>query len=317
MFSSLIFRRAFVLLFGALVVSPTIASPNTSNPICQSSLSGGIPSRSFDAMDASRFVAKASKLSGEKREALIVDQLAKGNVPDFLRQLQPVTIKGKVNGSKKTITLCVTPDYLAVGSDKDFLRVPMGMKAAKNIANRFGFVLPTEKIVDAIHAQADQHLRPWPMTPGPQMTSTKYYTQHNYLVERQRRIKGAALGSLMAGHKKDLVLTKRLNEKPGRVAIYGWHYPNGKNIQPLSLVHGAEYADYSHGVRLVSTTVYIDGKPRDLYNLLEDTKLASLISKEGAIPNVIKLAGADRLIAPIWLAATAKHQLGAWGNSGV
>ena len=42
-----------------------------------------------------------------------------GNVPDFLRNLVPVTF----TGGGATITICVAPDYLAVGSDRDFVRV--------------------------------------------------------------------------------------------------------------------------------------------------------------------------------------------------
>ena len=122
-----------------------------------------------------------------------------------------------------------------------------------------------------------------------EMTSTEYYSQHNRLVEQQRRAKNIPLGSLLAGQKKDLVITNRLRDKPGRVAIYGWQHPNGKPIQSLSTVHDAEYADYSHGVRLVSTTAYVNGKKRSLYDLLEDPKLASMISKEGGIPDAAQL----------------------------
>ncbi len=66
--------------------------------------------------------------------------------------------------------------------------------------------------------------------------------------------------SWYAGHKKDVVITNRLTREQGRIAIYGWHQPTGIPIQPLSTVHGAGYADYSHGIRLVSDVVLIDGK---------------------------------------------------------
>jgi hypothetical protein len=75
---------------------------------------------------------------------------------------------------------------------------------------------------------------------------------------------------LLAGHKKDLVLANRLSSNRGRVAIYGWHRGNGDPIQPLSTVHGEYYADYSHGIRLVSRTAYVNGRPVDLRSLLTD-----------------------------------------------
>ena len=54
---------------------------------------------------------------------------------------------------------------------------------------------------------------------------------------------------------------------PGKIAIYGWHRLNGAPIQPLSTVHGACYADYSHGIRLVSETVLVDGKTRFVHHV--------------------------------------------------
>jgi hypothetical protein len=291
---------AVMSFVGALVVTPGVAySFNDAGHFCKSSLTKAIPGRTHNAISASRFVARVNKSNGEQREALILDQIMDGNIPGFLRHLYPVTIKKKMHdGTRITITLCVMPDYLAVGSNRDFLRIPMGMKTATTIAQLFDFALPTPKIVDAIHAQTDKHLSPKPMTPGPEMTSTEYYSQHNRLVEQQRRAKNIPLGSLLAGQKKDLVITNRLRDKPGRVAIYGWQHPNGKPIQPLSTVHDAEYADYSHGVRLVSTTAYVNGKKRSLYDLLEDPKLASMISKEGGIPDAARLvAGKQNITA--------------------
>lgn len=292
-----------IAFVGALVVAPGAAYSSEQGvfvseedvQFCKSSLTNTIPNRRRSAIGGSSFAARADNSSGKQREALILKQITAGNIPSFLRRLQPVTIsKTMPNGSKTEITLCVMADYLAIGSDRNFLRVPMGMKAATTIAQRFGFVLPTPKIVDAIYAQTDQHLKPIPMTPGPDMTSTEYYSQHNRMVEQQRRAKRIPLGSLLAGQKKDLVITNQLRIKPGRVAIYGWQKPDGEPIQPLSTVHGAEYADYSHGVRLISTSVYVNGDKRSLYDLLEDPKYASMLSKEGVIPNAADLIAGKR-----------------------
>ena len=79
------------------------------------------------------------------------------------------------------------------------------------------------------------------------------------------------------------MLTNRLTRQPDRLAIYGWHRPTGIPIQPLSTVHGARYADYSHGIRLVSDTMLIDGEPHSVYAVLEDPRLAPLVSDEGPI----------------------------------
>jgi hypothetical protein len=60
-------------------------------------------------------------------------------------------------------------------------------------------------------------------------------------------------------------------------------------IQPLSTVHGARYADYSHGVRLVSAVAYVNGQPRLLLEILEDPWLAGIISDEGPIIRLASL----------------------------
>ena len=70
-------------------------------------------------------------------------------------------------------------------------------------------------------------------------------------------------------------------DKDGKIAIYGWHSPWGIPIQSLSTVHGAGYADYSHGIRLVGSTLLLDGESRSIYDVLENPKLAGIPSDEG------------------------------------
>ena len=107
------------------------------------------------------------------------------------------------------------------------------------------------------------------------------FLRHNTLIEDQRARK--KLGELVAGVKKDVVVTNRLAEKPNRVAIYGWHKLDGKPIQPLSIVHSESYVDYSHGIRLMKRTVVVDGKPRDVRHALYSADLRDLLSDEGPI----------------------------------
>ena len=193
------------------------------------------------------------------------------------------------------LTLCVLADYLGVGSDDDFVLVPMGLSTALAVANRFGFRLPTRRIVDLIYQSSIVRLAPQPLPASDNMRSTRYVQRHQQLIQAQRSAVGVAWGGLAAEHKKDLVLTPRLWSQPGRVAIYGWHRDIGAQIQPLSTVHGAQYADYSHGVRLVSNVVFVDGRPRSIYDLLADPRLAGLISDEGPMPRAAELRGGAAL----------------------
>ena len=161
------------------------------------------------------------------------------------------------------------PDYLAVGSDDDFVRMPMTPQTAQQIADRFGCILPTRKMVDAIDAQAELHLEPHPLTVDREAVAT--FAEHQQIIENQRT--GKPLGLLITGIKKDIVLTPRIFEKPERLAIYGWRQLDGKPIQPLTIVHWNQYVDYSHGVRLVLNTVEFDGKKVAISDLLSDPKL--------------------------------------------
>jgi len=251
---------------------------------CGAELARQIPTRPAAAPAGSAVARQVMALSGEARDEAVAAELLAGNVPGFLRRLKPVSFSGAMpDGKDVTVTICVAPDYLAVGSDRDSLRVPMGLPAAAAIADRFGFLLPTTRMVDAIYAQAPVRLRPSPMPPTSQMRSTDYLLRHNRTVDAQRAAAGPRLGVLTAGQKKDLVLSNRLKSAPGRVAIYGWHRGNGAPIQPLSTVHGAFYADYSHGVRLVSATAFVNGAPQPLTEVLQDPVLAPIVSSEGPI----------------------------------
>lgn len=262
----------------------TAAWADSSTSLCAPAAQG-IPARAAQARGASEFIASIASLGDHARDAAIRSELLAGNLPRFLRQGQPATLNAhRRDGRPVQLTLCVLSDYLGIGSDSDFLRVPMGLDSAIAVASRFDFMLPTRRIVDLIYRAATVHLLPQPLPPGDRMRSTAYLQQHEALVAQQQATQSATPGALTAGHKKDLVLSERLWQQPGRVAIYGWQRADGTPIQTLSTVHGARYADYSHGVRLVSQTMFVDGQPARLLDVLADAQLGPLLSDEGPLP---------------------------------
>ena len=248
---------------------PQSASKNTLN----------LPPRPEGAMTGKQFLDSTRGMDRKQREAAILKEIQQGNVPDFARQMREI----QVNSNGHNGTLRVMPDYLAIGSNDDFVRIPMDPKTAQKIADQTGTSLPTTKMVDDIYKQADTKLTPQPLPPGAQMMSNDYYGRHNNMVEEQMSQRGAQHGLLTAGHQKDVVISNRLTQHPDRVAIYGWHQQNGKPIQGLSTVHENSYADYSHGVRLVGGTMLVDGQERPVSEVLQDPALAGLISNEGAL----------------------------------
>lgn len=174
------------------------------------------------------------------------------------------------------------PDYLAIGSDDDWIRVPMTVRSAKSIARKVGAVLPTKKLVDEIHAVAKLRISSPYMAPGRDMTSVEYFVAHHAAIEERRRAAHAHLGELVSGPKKDLVISKRALSEPRRTAIYGWFTDDGGPIQALSLVHDDRYVDYAHGIRLVRGDMEIDGRSVPVLDVLADRDLAPLISDEGS-----------------------------------
>jgi hypothetical protein len=274
------------VIFICLVVFSVSASPDdrTGASIKPEQLTRGIPARTTQDLTGSQFAQYVSKMNAQEREQAILEEISKGNLPEFLRKLVPVDLQCELpNGHSLTATIFVTPDYLAIGSDSDFLRIPMNLHTAVTIAERFGFILPTRKMVDAIYLQSRYHLNPQPLPAGPQMRSTEYYSTHNHLIEDQVHAVGAPLGALVSGDKKDVVMSNRLAMNLGRIAIYGWHRGPGQPIQPLSTVHGANYADYSHGIRLISEWALVNGKLQSIRQLLQNPSTASALSDEGPI----------------------------------
>jgi hypothetical protein len=262
--------RSFILLIAILA---TFASRGNAQPL-------QLPPRPRHALGGFQFLRQIEALSPQDREAATLKEITRGNIPDFLRSLKPIDVEATdSHGVKHSATCFVTTDYLAVGSDDDFFRIPMTPMTAQAIADAAGASLITQKLSDDIFRQAELKLPPRPLTKDRDATATFY--QHHQIIEEQRQ--GKPLGLLVAGIKKDVVLTNRLAEKPRRVAIYGWHHPDGKPIQPLYVGHGDSHVDYSHGIRLVSQQMIVDGGKMRFDDVRKSPALAALVSNEGPV----------------------------------
>jgi hypothetical protein len=234
-----------------------------------------LPPRQPSAPKGKAFALSIAALPLEEREAKILAQVKAGNVPPFLRKLVPVTVTaGTVKAS-----YFVAPDYLALGSDDDYFLTPLTPLTAQAIADSLDCVLPTPKMVDDIYTSATLKLSPAPIPPSPAMTTVAVFLRHNETVRFARGEQ--PLGMLVAGHKKDVVMCSKVFRSPGKVAIYGWHKPDGKPIQPLYTGHSSSHVDYSHGIRLVSRRMMVDGVAMTIDDALADPVTAPLLSNEG------------------------------------
>ena len=227
-----------------------------------------------------------TNLSLSVREEMILREVKNGNIPSFLRKLSSIEINKVIDTKNYKLIIYTLPDYLSIGTDTDYFYMPTTPMLAQRIANLTHTLLPTKSMVDEIYRQAVIKLEPQPIPPTKAMTTVPIFKAHNEIVLKQLQALGSSYkqGDLTAGNKKDIIISNKIYGQPTpRVVIYGWHKLDGKAIQPVYNKHTNTWVDYSHGVRLVSNTGYLNGKKVKLADLLKDPILHELLSDEGII----------------------------------
>ena len=227
------------------------------------------------------FYEKFRTLSLEEREELTCSEILEGNVPEYMKGFVRITTRQRdLNGKKHRVTLFVKPDYLTVLSGNVPFIVPLTPMTATRIACSLDCSLPTPKIVDLIYRKARARVEPFNYIPREYRNlDPDLFFDHSQVIFAQLKAAGKKPGMLTAGTKKDVLITKNPpnSSRTHHVIIYGWHRPDGKPIQPLYDGHINTYVDYSHGIRLISNRVLVDGKEYRFQDLLRDPILWPLI----------------------------------------
>ncbi|HVU96309.1 MAG TPA: hypothetical protein VHE34_13855 [Puia sp.] len=236
------------------------------------------PKGAIPAISGTEFYKTVTTWHWKERDSLAVQLVLAGDMPAFLRKFVRIrtSIADSATGQKIDASYYVAPDYLSIGTDADWARVPLTPMAARKIADSLNCFLPTRKMVDDIYKQSVVKLEPVPMYAFRDSSITMW--QHHLIVEGQRK----GRKGLIAGIKKDVVISGKItrSEKTDRVAIYGWHRLNGVAIQPLYTGHVNWYADYSHGIRLVYRKIFVNGRPMDYTEVLKSPILHRLLCDE-------------------------------------
>jgi hypothetical protein len=182
------------------------------------------------ALSGHDFYHQAFAMKWKERDSFVVKEVMAGNIPGFLRRFKAVSvaITDSATGKKIRAVYYVSPDYLAIGRDDDWARVNITPMAAQQIADVIDCFLPTRKMVDDIYHAATIKLEPVPMYAFRDSTPTMWH--HHLIIEGQRQ----GRRGLIAGIQKDVVISGKISrdKRPDRVAIYGWHKPDGQPIQP-------------------------------------------------------------------------------------
>jgi hypothetical protein len=224
-------------------------------------------------------VKQLGNVGNSARERKIAELLEAEALPAFLDHLKPVT----VTSGGHTLVYYIRPDYLCLGEDSDFFHIPMTPPAAKNWMQKNNFSFPTKTMVDQIFKQCEMKVRPY--TFGSLSKEVQKLRMENtaVYVDQSKKIQaviGTNIGKLIAGHKKDVVLSNGLLNYPQNVAIYGW-FDDSKAIQGLNFKsHVLGYVDYSHGLRMVSNVCYLNGVETSLQKIWSDPTLCTLIHDE-------------------------------------
>ena len=230
----------------------------------------------------SEFAQKHQNTNRFDREEDAVNLIINGNIPSFLKTFSAIQIFSGEN----SITYFVSSDSASLGTDEDYLRIPLNGTFAQKLVSALNCSLPTSKMVDDIWKQAEYKLNPLPHGPpyDASMMSMARIKEHHDNIQNQLKDKDPS--KLISGHKKDLVLTNALspNNPNQRIAIYGWIQANGKPIQQLNPhSHELSYSDYSHQVRLVSNTVICNNNIMKLQDVFRDATLSKLVSNESVL----------------------------------
>lgn len=236
------------------------------------------------------FMMRADTTDFWSLEDVIVESVTAGNVPTELRSFRkivfttPVVDSVEVLRKKHKVEMWVLPDYVAIGTDDDFVRMPMGPMAAQRIADALDCTLPTPFLVDRIAEVSEGHVDIFPFRPlGSRNCQPIVFQDSDNAIKALFKAHGYRFGQFISGLKKDIVLTYKIMTLSGydrNVAIYGWHHPDGRAQQPLYVRHGNFYVDYSHGVRLIYNKVKVDGVEYNIREILQSPELYRLLSDE-------------------------------------
>jgi hypothetical protein len=247
-----------------------------------------IPERPQNAPDGSDFANRVAGMSIEEREALAVSEILSGNVPSFSRKLKALKICRAIAEESFELVYYATCDYMAIGSDEDYLYIPLTPSTAQYLADKLLCSLPTSRIVDHIYASSGLTLSPQPIPPSDTMTTMAVFRQHMDSIKHQISELGIERSDsvIVAGHKKDIIISNKIHDPHGPnecVVIYGWHLNLSQPIQPPYNGHIARYVDYSHGVRLICKKALLNDRPVTVEEILKDPLMTGLLSDEGVI----------------------------------
>jgi hypothetical protein len=259
------------------------------------------------------------RASIEARDEKVVDAVRRGSsLP-----ISWAPVKTQIPGYKALVYVAF--DTTRFGEDGpnadpdnwDWVRIAVMPTTAQRIADQLGVLMPTDKILDLAHAQADVRLTPHFQDPA--TATTAAMLKHHAAIEAQR----AGRGGLLSSIGKDWILGNELfPPRPGALpphpfgydgAInYGWHidatpedlaaiahhlsYPREQYSGPYmgqpgivlwqtrGYRHNRGHVDYSQWIpRFVHPWMEVNGERMRTADVMQSPTLSGLVSYEGPL----------------------------------
>jgi hypothetical protein len=234
-----------------------------------------------------------------------------------------------------TGTIFVATDTLRFGvpgpnadpRDWDWVRVAVTPDTAQRIADALDVLLPTDRIADLTHAQAEVRLTPH--TQDPVTATTAAMLEHHGAIEAER----AGREGLLSTIGKDWILGPELFPatapshplgKDGAIN-YGWHtvgpvtaegpYQGRPGVilwQQRGFRHNRRHVDYSQWIpRFVHRRMRVDGRTIATAEVMMSPELAGLVSDQGPLLETrypLRSRGAANPSTTASTASTSAHE---------
>lgn len=247
----------------------------------------------------SQLDAEVALLPPSARDAAILAHDLAGDAAPWIPSAGPIgwaplEVAETIGGKHRTLIVFVSRGPYAIGTVDDFRHVPAMPATAQILATRRNAILPTRKLVRKIWQAASLKIPMQTFKPDAQQQSPAMWRADDAKLSNVAPQLGAQLlaGALAAGFKKDIVIAPRMDGS--RVAIFGGQRVTPDAVQnpldpwawqPLSMIHGSDYADHSHGIRFVSRNALLDGAHVDIAQVFADPQLVRLVSDDDLMPN--------------------------------
>ena len=225
------------------------------------------------------------------RHRLVLEQVALHNMPDTWDDWVTVTVHGRKG---TVVAFEVSPHGLRIGTNSDWVEVPLDGPHAAAAAEILGHTLCTAWMAQQVYVQAKKHggaihyfaaaeianslrLNGWNnnVPDGAKMKSPEFFQQRSILLQNWLDDHAIAPGTLVAGYFKTVVPPVDGLTRHGGLEMLGGYTDQGERIQSLSGgFHGRIFFDYSHNIRLAKNVIRVQGQAMTLAEFFSSTKYA-------------------------------------------